>query len=184
LTASLRVTVRAVAEIDAQLRELDWFRAVRSDLGTTIECLDEQAGMAAVALARGGAAAEMVPPPPGVTRGDVPAVVGHLEPLRIANVVDTIVARRVSTAEATAHLMRARRVFLVRRPDRERVRAVLRGTDGMLAWRRIVWAPRAAILSGSLRGARPIVFDREALEGGAERYAFVSSNAFTRWLSA
>jgi hypothetical protein len=73
------------------------------------------------------------------------------------------------------------------RRDREatqRARSLLRGADRMYAWRRVVWATPAALRSRQFRGARPIVFDRAAIDDGPQRFALVSAGAIARWLAA
>jgi hypothetical protein len=181
LTIAIGIEPIAPTHFDAQIASLRWARLRRGPNGVSLECATDDADRALVLIARAGArvctAAGVVAP---ATRS-LPALMSDLAPLAAEGVVDTIVLRRVDPAEATARL--ERRSWLFRRPDRAGIRAVLRGDDQLIAWRRVVWATASTLRSRMLRAARPIIFDRDSIEHGRERYSFARDDALTRWLS-
>lgn len=180
MTVAIGIEPLAPTRFDAQIASLRWARLRRGPEGVSLECESGDADRACVLIARGGArtraAVGVIAPP----RRSLPALMSDLAPVAADGIVDTIVLRRVGPAEATARLWR--RSWFVRRPDRSGIRAVLRGDDQLFAWRRIVWAT-ASTLRSRLRSARPVIFDRDAVEHGRERYSFARDDALTRWLS-
>jgi hypothetical protein len=180
LTVAIAIEPIAPTRFDAQIANLEWARLRRGPAGVSLECASEDAERAKVLIARGGArvcaSAAVIAP----VRRALPALMSDLTPVTADGVIDTIVLRRVGPAEATARL--ERRLWVFRRPDRAGIRAVLRGDDQLFAWRRIVWAT-ASMLRSRLRTARPVIFDRDAVEHGRERYAFARADELTRWLA-
>jgi hypothetical protein len=180
LTVAIGIEPVAPTRFDAQIASLPWARLRRGPDGVYLECASDDADRARVLVARAGARARDTAAIVARAGRTLPALMSDLAPLSAEGVVDTIVLRRVDPAEATARLWRRR--WLVRRPDRDGIRAVLRGEDQLFAWRRVVWAT-ASTLRSRLRSARPVIFDREAVEHGRERYAFAHDDALTRWLA-
>jgi alkylated DNA nucleotide flippase Atl1 len=185
VNALLRIEGRAPAELDTCLAQLPWARLVRSDAGLHLECAGDAVGRATALLARAGvcgAVTERALPPPIDL---VPAVMSDLRPVTVAGVVDSVVVRSLDVAEATSRLLlRGRRIALVgrRRRDAGGVRAILRSEDHVLAWRRVLWARPSVLRSRQVPGARPVVFDRDAVERSPERFALSRSNELTRWV--
>ncbi len=180
LTVSIWIEAVAPTRFDTQIASLRWARLRRGADGISLECAGEDADRALVLIARAGARARTAAGVSAPASRALPALMSHLAPISDDGVLDTIVLRRVGPAEATTRLWR--RSWLLRRPDRAGLRAVLRGDDQLFAWRRVVWAT-AATLRTRLRSARPVIFDRDAVEHGRERYSFTREDALTRWLS-
>lgn len=166
------------AELDGPLVSLGSFRLVRSDTGLSIELGPDLIADATAMLARAGMRIASRGSALSRRPGMVAAVVPHLDPIVSAGVVDALHVRALGAGEATARL--ARRSYFRRRPDDGAVRAVLAGTDRAFVWSRIVFARPRAIRA--LRGVRPVVFDRGALDRHEERIAFVGASALTRWV--
>jgi hypothetical protein len=179
-TVAIRIEAVAPARFDTHVASLAWARLRRGPDGVSLECASEDAEHAKILIVRAGARACAPAPEIAPVRRTLPALMSDLVPVASEDAVDTIVLRRVDPAEATTRLWR--RSWLVRRPDRAGVRAVLRGDDQLLAWRRVIWAT-AATLRSRLRSARPVIFDHEAIEHGRERYTFARDDALTRWLA-
>jgi hypothetical protein len=180
MTVAIGVEPITPTRFDAQIASLRWARLRRGPDGVSLECATEDADRALILIARAGARARTVVGVSAPVTRLRPALMSDLAPVAIDGVVDTIVLRRVDSSEATARL--ERRSWLFRRPDRTGIRAVLRGDDQLFAWRRIVWAT-ASTLRSRLRSARPVIFDRDALEHGHERYTFARDDELTRWLA-
>jgi len=177
----MRVERLAAGDVDAALCLLPHARLVRVDAGTFFACPSELAGDARILLARAGlrtASCDALPEPP---RHFVAARAEHLEPVLLAGAVDTLDVRVLGTGEA-ADRLRPRHPFRHRRSDVDRVRAVLRGEDRLIGWRRVLWADRAQFRGRTLPGIRPVVFDRDAVSGGEERWTFARAGALGRWL--
>jgi hypothetical protein len=180
MTVAIGVEPITPTRFDAQIASLRWARLRRGPDGVSLECATEDADRALILIARAGARARTVVGVSAPVTRLRPALMSDLAPVAIDGVVDTIALRRVDSSEATARL--ERRSWLFRRPDRAGIRAVLRGDDQLFAWRRIVWAT-ASTLRSRLRSARPVIFDRDALEHGHERYTFARDDELTRWLA-
>jgi hypothetical protein len=174
----LRLEVVASGDIDWALCALPEVRLERRDGGVFIECDAAIVDEARVLLARAGARTSTAAEPQRAAPL-VPARLADLEPLDAAGAIDTVTVRVLSAGEA-AH--RPRRGLFRRLAEPDRVRAVLRGDDRAFAWRRIVWADRAALRSKALARARPIVFDRNALARGDERRGYARDRALARWI--
>lgn len=182
-TSILRVEHVRRGELDAVLWELRSARLERRPEGMFVECDDEPAG-AMPRILRAGMRARPSGPAPG-RAGLVAAVVGDLEPRAAAGIVDRISIRALDAGEATLRLRRSRFAGWRRgRYPRERVRDLLHDEERMYGWTRHIWASASVFRSGALRGVRPIVFDRGALERGVERYAFVRDGLVARWIAA
>lgn len=126
-------------------------------------------------------AAELIAAP----KGTFPAVGVDLAPLPSGlGAVDVLRVRRLGLGAATGEIMRRRLGGLIGPGDdaRARCRAVLRGTDAVMAWGRAAWAPRSA-LRRARPSLRPVVFDRDAV-GRADLggRAYASDGAISRWL--
>ena len=183
MTAVLRFEPVAVSRFDEQLVSLAWTRLTRVDQAIVLECRDDDRMAAHVGLLRAGARViavdEVVPVPPR----SIPATLSDLTPLHCDGVADTIVVRPLADREASEILWRGNRRWLIRRQrDRGALRAVLRGSDRSFAWRRLVWARPATLRSRALRGARPLIFDRDGVERGSEGFALASQDRLTAWV--
>lgn len=176
------VELVGLSGLDAQLWALGPVRIVRDDRGLALECEEESAGDATLrALARAGARvvgreAQPTSPRPGA----IAAIAPHLERIDVAGIVDAVSIRPLAPAEATARLVR-RGVLGRRRANVDAIRAVLRDSERVFLWRRIVWAEPRIARSRALATLRPVVFDRAALHRPEDRLAFVSADALTRW---
>jgi hypothetical protein len=185
MSAVLRLETVASGPLDRALVQLSWARIERGDAGLFLECDEQQVGLAIVALARAGMRAE-----PGVTpharAGLLPALVSDLSPRRVGGIVDRVTVRGVGPREATLRVLGVRRVWL-RRPSATavaRTRELLRGEERVFAWRRVVWVDPGTLRSRAVGGARPIVFDRDAVERGPERWGWTAEGLVARWATA
>ena len=175
---TLRLERIAPWDVDRHLAELGALRLVRADGGLWVALGPDAVGRAVAMLARAGLRASAGAPEPP-TRGLVAAIVAHLEPLGAPAIVDVVTIRSVGDGEATARL--ARRGIFRRDAERDAIRSILTGADRAFAWRRAVYAKPSALRR--LRGVRPVVFDRAALDRAEERLAFVGRSALTRWIA-
>jgi hypothetical protein len=182
---SVVLTVEPVlpARVDELLSELAWIRLSRLDGLLTAECAEIDRERAAYLLARAGTRTRPADAAHARPAGSLPAsLAGGLAPVAVPGVLDVVDIRAVLAGEATRCLAR-RRWPWQRRGEQARVRAVLRGDDRLLAFRRLIWATPARLRSGALRAARPFVFDRSA-HSAPERFALGADDELTRWLSA
>lgn len=177
--AVLRLERVSPCDVDRHLLELGELRLVRTDGGIWLEVADDRARRAVAMIARAGLRAVPVGAPDAPTQGLVPAIVTHLEPLRATGAVDILTLRTIGDGEAITRL--ARGPFFRWRGDRETIRTILRGLDRAFVWCRAVHATPKALRA--LRGVRPLVFDRSALDRPEERLAFVGRAALTRWIA-
>ena len=168
-------------DLDAHIAQLPWIRLVRADAGLLLECAALDADHAVALFARAGARATPAQHAVSVSSDLVPAIMSDLGPVAMPGSIDSVTVRRLDPGEATARLMRKSRGILRPRRDDGRVRAILRAEDRVIAWRRVLWARPSVLRSRSPRGARPVVFDREALERAAERYTFMRAGDVGRW---
>lgn len=187
MIAALVVALAAegARHVERELWHLPALRLARSPEAVLAELTDGDGAAAALVFARAGigVAATTSRVTPGPTL--VAAIASTLEPLDRGNVaLDVVSIRPVSVGEATRRL-RPSGGLLRRRRDADvvRCRAVLREADRVLAWRRVLWAERAVLRRG-LPGARPVIFDRDAVHASAERWTFASDERLTRWLGA
>lgn len=181
-TAVFKVDGGAPVDLDTHIAQLAWIRLVRSEVGLRVECAVGEAERAVALLARAGARCVRMPGAAGASSDLVPAIMSDLVPVVLPGAIDSVAARTLDLGEATALLMRgSRRVFRRKRDDRG-LRAILRAEDRVIAWRRVLWA-RPSVLR-SQRGARPVVFDRGALENAAERFTLARADEIGRWARA
>ena len=82
MTTVFRVAPLTLVAVDAHLAQLPAIRMIRSDAGVDLECSDAYAEAAQRLLARAGARAVSRERMPEPSPGLVPAIVGHLLPLR------------------------------------------------------------------------------------------------------
>ncbi|MDQ2951555.1 MAG: hypothetical protein M3R54_04770 [Chloroflexota bacterium] len=175
--------------LDEHITRLGWTRLEREGTRLVLECVDEDVERAIVLLARAGAAATRLHGGAAALSGLVPALVRDLAPRSAPGVIDRVSVRRIDLAEATTRIGATGRWNVsierwhmsLRRGDPAPLRALLRGQERLFAWRRVLWARPAVLRSGSLRGIRPVIFDREAVERVPERHAFVLADELTRW---
>ncbi len=179
----MRLVPVQAGDLDAAMCLLPLARFVRVEDATFFECPSECVSEARVLLARAGVRSEACEAPLEVPPQLLPARAEHLDPVRLAGAVDSLVVRVLGPGEA-AERLRIRRAFGRGSLDVDRVRAVLRGDERLIAWRRVLWADRATFRSRGPRGIRPIVFDRDALTGGIERWTPSGAGALGRWLRA
>ena len=179
--ATLLVEGTATADLDTHIAQLTWARLVRSDIGLLFECAHADAGRATALLARAGIRGTVAQRSPDVSSDLVPAIMSDLAPVTIPGIIDSVTVRPLDLGEATARLMRGPRAILRPRRNDGRLRAVLRAEERLLAWRRVLWARPSLLRSKHLRGARPVVFDRDALERAGERYTFARAGQVGRW---
>ncbi len=177
----MRIERVAPGDLDAALCGLPSVRLARTDAAVFLGCSAELADDARVLLVRAGVRSEIREAMPGPPRHLIPARAEHLEPVPHSGALDTLELRVLGTGEAAARL-RPRRLFHRRRGDVDRVRAILRGEDHLIGWRRVLWADRALLRGRSLRGFRPVVFDRDAVSRGVERLTLARAGALDRWL--
>lgn len=178
--ATFRIESRAITDLDSHIAHLGWSRLIRSDGELLLECAAEDAPRAAALLARAGA--RCLAARPRTVPGDlVPAIVDHLVPVTMPGAIDRVTLRPLDIGEATARVLSARRAIFRGRREHGGVRTILRGDDRLIAWRRVLWARPSLLRAQRVRGARPIVFDRGALERAAERFANRRAGELTRW---
>lgn len=183
MSTALRIEPVDVARFDDVVLQLGWTRLTRTDDGVALECPDEEVDRARHSILRAGARVTTLADAPTAPTRAIPALVADLRPLRCDGVVDTVFVRPLDEREASARLWRGTRVWwLGRRRDRDGLRAILRGSDRLFAWRRIVWARAQTLRSRALRVARPAIFDREAIDRSEERFSLASQGQLTRWL--
>ncbi len=183
---SLRLEAVAGRDVEAALARIASATLVRRPDGVfaRVDPVDASTFVRGLAFA-GIAATEcelaLVPP------ADAHAAIGRdLAPLRDVDVAfDAVEVRRLDLGVATREAL-ARRFGLPRRTraQRDRCRALLRGEDAAFAWRRRVWAGRAALrAAGSRIRLRRIVFDAEALTRPRdEGRALASERRIGAWL--
>ena len=179
--AVLRVVPVAAGDVDAALGLLPWLHLVRTDAGIFLACSPELADVARTLLARTGVRAEPSDVVPGPPRAFVPARAVDLVPVPLSGIVDTLALRPLATGEAAKRLLRRR---FIRRghANVDGVRAVLHGEERLIGWRRVVWTDRGVLRARELRGTRPVVFDRDAVSRGEERWILAGAGAIGRWL--
>jgi len=183
--AALRVVVHARGEADRELCLIPGVTLERHDEGLFVLCDPAIVHEIAMRLARAGLRAEPATAPPVIDPRLVPALMSDLLPCAAMKCVDRVTLRALDDGEAIARVLRRPLIRLRRDLDAtQRARSLLRGADRMYAWRRVVWATPAALRSRTFRGARPIVFDRAAIEEGPQRFGLVSAGAIARWLAA
>jgi hypothetical protein len=185
MTAVLRLETVASGSLDRALVQLPWARIERGDAGLFLECDDEQVDRAIIALARAGMNSE-----PCLARQDrarlLPALVFDLSPRHVAGIVDRVAVRSVDVREATLRVLGVRRMW-PRRPSATavaRTRELLRGEERVFAWRRVIWAEPGTLRSRVMGGARPVVFDRDAVERGSELWGWTADGLVARWATA
>ena len=179
--ARFRIDGRATEDLDTHIAQLGWARLVRSDTGLVLECAVEDALRATALLARAGVRGVAAERAPSISGELVPAIMSDLGPVVMTGTIDSVTLRPLDLGEATARLMSGRRALLRRRRDDGGVRAILRDEDRLIAWRRVLWARPSVLRSRDLRGARPVIFERGALERIAERYPFRRVGEVGRW---
>jgi hypothetical protein len=179
--ATFQVEGGAPVDLDTHIAQLAWTRLVRSDTGLFLECAIRDAASAVALLARAGARGTPAQRTATVPSDLVPAIMSDLGPVAVAGTIDSVTVRILDLGEATARLMRAPRAILRPRRDDARVRALLRAEDRVIGWRRVLWARPSLLRSRRLRGARPVVFDREALEHAAEHFTLTRAGEVGRW---
>ncbi len=177
----MRLAPLGAGDLDAAVCFLFGARFVRLDGATFVECSSELADDARVSLARAGVGTGACESLPDVPPHLIPAHAEHLEPVSIPGAVDSLVVRVLGVGEAAERLW-PRRAFGRGRSDVDHLRAVLRGDDRLYAWRRVLWADRATFRTRALRGIRPVVFDRDGLADGMERWTAARAGALARWL--
>ncbi len=182
MSALLRVDASEVRRFDAQITQLAWTRLERAGTRLVLECADDDVERAMILLARAGARAIPIEPEAAPMSGLVPALVHDLAPRDVPGIVDRVTVRRIDLGEATARLGSAERWRIsVRRRDPAPLRALLRGQERLFGWRRVLWARPALLRSRAVRGVRPVIFDREAIDRTEERHSFVHADELTRW---
>jgi hypothetical protein len=178
----LKVEGGSSADLDEHIAQLSWVRLLRGDAGLHLECAAMDALRAIALLARAGARGTPVQLVSSLSSDLVPAIMSDLGPVSLPGAIDSVALRPLDLGEATARLMGGPpRSILRPRRDDGRVRAILRAEDRVVAWRRVVWARPSVLRSRALRGARPVVFDRGAVERAAERYTLVRAGEIGRW---
>ena len=179
--AVFRVEGAAPVDLDAHIAQLSWVRLVRNDTGLLVECAIEDAERAVALLARGGARCVRAQDIASASRDLVPAIMSDLAPVVLPGGIDSVTVRALDLGEATAKLMRTSRMILRPKRDDRAVRAVLHADDRVIAWRRVLWARPSVLRSHHVRGARPVIFDRGALERATERFTLTRADQIGRW---
>jgi hypothetical protein len=182
VAATFRVEGGAPVDLDTHIAQFGWARLLRTDAGLVLECAGRDAEHAAAVLARAGARVTPADGAPTIARELVPAIMSDLLPVMMSGAVDSVTVRTLDLGEATARFMRGSRGMLRSRRDDGGVRAILRAEDRVLAWRRVLWARPSLLRSRRLRGARPVVFDRDAIDRAVERYALTRAGEVGRWV--
>jgi len=186
MATTLRLEAVQRAAFDCRLARLGAGRLTRSEHNTYLETdrgLDEVTHELALAGVRVTRCLAL----PGAAASFRPAIAFDLTPLGDGlQGIDVVEVRAVPLSEASAALMRRRLPWLrSSRRSREACRRLLRDDDTVLGWRRIVWCS-----VGSLRVARarvrlrPVVFDRDALNGRALQWTYANDRAIERWAFA
>ncbi len=180
----IRLEQRRPGHLDAELALIGPARLTRCASGTYIDLDGGDTADAIRGLARAGIAVGRGERPVARSPGLLPAIARHLRPVdAVEGVCDELAVRPVSLAEASSVLCRGRGWLGRSSPtDREQCRALLRGEDSVLAWRRVVWC-RPQILRSLTASAqlRPVVFDRFAVERPPSQWAYASQGAIARW---
>jgi len=168
------ISPRDVARGICALGEL----ALERDARAALLVVPAHAARDAVALlGRCGVSAtpsQRTPPPERA----IAAVVPHLAPIHLDGMLDRVWVRAIDVGHATRLAQRVLRGY-----DAERLRTFLRDADRAYRWRRVMWVPRGALRAPQLRGVRPIVFDREAISSGHERWGFTRDADLAAWIA-
>ena len=178
----LRLDAVTRAAFDAHLTRLGPGKLTRAAAATYLEsdCALEHA------TCRLGSAGIRVTPCatiPGPASALRPAIAFDLAPVDDAlKAIDVVEFRPISLSEATAALMHRRLPWRRSRAARDACRRLLREEDAVFGWRRVVWAPVAALRTARTHvRLRPVVFDRGAIERQPLRWTYVSAGAIERW---
>jgi hypothetical protein len=182
---AFRVAVAADGDPDRELCVLPAVTLERHGDEVFLFCDDATVDDAEARLARAGLRAELGVAPPIAGARLVPAVMSDLLPVAVIGSIDRIALRPLDDGEAMSIVLR-RRIGFGRRDGAtiQRARSLLRGVDRMYAWRRVVWATPAALRGRLIRGAHPVVFDRDAVEHSPTRIGLVSDRRLALWLAA
>ncbi|HYK97399.1 MAG TPA: hypothetical protein VEU77_03300 [Candidatus Acidoferrales bacterium] len=179
---TLELHVVASGDLDAAIADLREVRLERRAARTFITC--DRAPLASViaALARAGIEGSPVTPP--TARAMRAAVLGHLDPIVLAETRDVVRIRCVPLGEAIDLVRDATRDLFGRRSRdrRDRIAALLHERDRLLLWRRILYAPSALLRARRIPGARPLVFDPEGADRARERVSLVSARRISTWI--
>src|SRR2546425_11657022 len=180
----LRCERLADGDVDRAIASIGTATLARTPDGAFVEVEEEQSARAKRLLAFAGVRAtaglQTLAPRPG-TRA---ALGRDLTPLPLAAVaLDLVHVRALAVGAETQRLLRARWGRRARATDRAVVRALLRGEDAAIGWRRRAWTTRDVLRSVEARHAlRPIVFDVGALVAPPEHRVFAKDGALARWL--
>lgn len=185
----LRLARRADVPVGPAFAGIDAVLLARRDGAAFVRVASPAVGPFVRALAFCGIAATPCDVDLGPPAGLFTAIGIDLRPIPADLVgLDVVRVRRLPLGEATREALR-RRLGALRGPDakaRTRCRALLRGEQVVLAWRRQAWATRASLRSRQARASlRPVVFEREAATE-SDLTGRISSldDALGRWLFA
>ena len=176
--AVFRIERIAARDVDRALCALGEFSLERDARATLLVLPARLASRAVALLGRCGVSATPSERTPRPERA-IAAHVAHLAPIRLEGIHDHLWIGPADLGRATgiAH------GGIFRRYDADRLRAFLRDEDRAYRWRRVVWVPRAALRGRSLHGVKPIVFDRESITTGHERWGFTRAAQLTEWIA-
>lgn len=182
----LRLERRSPGQVARALAAIDEVVLARTPDGRFAEVSPQQTEPLIRALALVGVEASPCEIRLDPGEGLRPAIGRHLGPLNAdPPALDVVHLRRLSLSDSTREAMR--RPWAGLRPPspaaRERCRALLRGTEIVLAWTRRAWGTAAYLRTPAARAAlRPIVFDRDATTHAPECRTLASDGQLERWL--
>ena len=170
-------------ESDRALAGLGPLTLARTPDGSFVE-ISDRAEIAVRALAFAGVRATPVSLSLAPARGTSAAIGRDLVPLaREALSLDLVHVRPIPLASETRRLLRSR-LWLPPTPQRRTLcRALLKGEEVMIGWRRRAWSSRAVLRSAvARRTLRPVVFDVGAIGQPPEHRSLVADGVLARWL--
>ncbi|HEV8468404.1 MAG TPA: hypothetical protein VGR46_02255 [Candidatus Limnocylindria bacterium] len=182
--AVLRCERIADGDVDRAIASIGTATLARMPDGAFVEVEDPQSARAQRLLAFAGVRAtaglQTLAPRPG-TRA---AVGRDLTPLPLGSVaLDLVHVRALAPGIETQRLLRSRWGRRARATDRALVRALLRGDEMAIGWRRRAWTTRDVLRSAEARRAlRAVVFDVGAIVAPPEHRVFAKDGALARWL--
>jgi len=181
---TLELRVVAPGDLDAAIADLREVHLERRVDRTFITCHRAPVADVIAVLARAGLeCAPTAPPPAPAMRA---ALLAHLDRIDFTETREVVSVRCAPLGEAIDLVHAATRDVFGRRARerRERIASLLRESDRVLLWRRILYAPAGLLRSRRIPGARPLVFDPEGIDRARERLSFVSAGRLSAWIGS
>ena len=178
----LRCERVAEGDFDAALARIGSLTLARTPAGPFVEVADGERAERLLAFGgvRATVAAVGLTPQPG-TRG---ALGRDLTPLPLgALTLDLVHVRTLPLGSETRALLRARPWARPSGARRALCRALLRGDEVAMGWRRRAWSSPEVLRSREARRVlRPVIFDAGAIGSPPEHRLLARDRALTRWL--